>query len=110
MSRLSNHSPPSIDKLEADTNDQFSQGPESNTSESTGIIQNVSVQPTEQAGRHVGASNEHPRYEVSKKKKSFLELPLPLNEELLLTCISKVQNENTGKTTTIYEDNILGPV
>ncbi|KAK2766811.1 hypothetical protein FQN54_006125 [Arachnomyces sp. PD_36] len=59
-------------------------GPEStNTSESTGTIMGVSTQDTQQAGRNVQASQEHPRYEV--------------------------KNDNTGKSTTIYEDNILGP-
>ncbi|WEW61808.1 hypothetical protein PRK78_007304 [Emydomyces testavorans] len=56
-------------------------GPESNTSESTGIILSVSTEPTQQAGRNVAASEEDPRYEI--------------------------KNDNTGKTTTVYEKNIL---
>ncbi|PGH14945.1 hypothetical protein AJ80_05708 [Polytolypa hystricis UAMH7299] len=57
-------------------------GPESNTSESIGTIQSVLTEPGTQASRNVQASEEQPRYEV--------------------------ENQNTGKTTTIYEKNILG--
>ncbi|KAL2753260.1 hypothetical protein ACRALDRAFT_2110706 [Sodiomyces alcalophilus JCM 7366] len=57
-------------------------GPDSNTSESTGVIKDVLTQPGRQAERNVQASEEEPRYEI--------------------------ENNNTGKTTTIYESNILG--
>ncbi|KAB8248086.1 hypothetical protein BDV35DRAFT_391443 [Aspergillus flavus] len=59
------------------------QGPDSRTSESVGTIQSVLTEPGNQAGRHVDASEENPRYEI--------------------------ENQNTGKTTTVYERNILGP-
>ncbi|KAJ4404705.1 hypothetical protein N0V85_004816 [Neurospora sp. IMI 360204] len=58
-------------------------GPDSNTSESVGKIKDVLTKPGQQAGRNVNASPETPRYEI--------------------------QNLNTGKSTTIYEANILGP-
>ncbi|KAJ9152317.1 hypothetical protein NKR19_g4567 [Coniochaeta hoffmannii] len=57
-------------------------GPNSNTSESVGTIKGVLTEPGNQAGRNVNASEEQPRYEI--------------------------ENANTGKTTTIYEENILG--
>ncbi|KAK1774836.1 hypothetical protein QBC45DRAFT_423938 [Copromyces sp. CBS 386.78] len=57
-------------------------GPSSNTSESVGKIMDVLTEPGQQAGRNVNASPETPRYEI--------------------------QNLNTGKSTTIYEANILG--
>ncbi|KAK3387846.1 hypothetical protein B0H63DRAFT_471010 [Podospora didyma] len=57
-------------------------GRDSNTSESLGTIQDVLVEPGQQAGRNVNASKETPRYEI--------------------------QNLNTGKSTTVYESNILG--
>ncbi|KAK3944447.1 hypothetical protein QBC46DRAFT_374342 [Diplogelasinospora grovesii] len=57
-------------------------GPDSNTSESTGVIKGVLTEPGQQAGRNVQASEESPRYEI--------------------------ENSNTGKTSTIYEANILG--
>ncbi|ROT38437.1 hypothetical protein SODALDRAFT_339845 [Sodiomyces alkalinus F11] len=57
-------------------------GPESQTSESTGIIKDVLTEPGRQAQRNVQASEEEPRYEI--------------------------ENSNTGKTTTIFESNILG--
>ncbi|KAK4159694.1 hypothetical protein QBC43DRAFT_221458 [Cladorrhinum sp. PSN259] len=57
-------------------------GPESNTSESVGTIKDVLTEPGKQAGRNVNASMENPRYEI--------------------------ENLNTGKTSTIYERNILG--
>ncbi|KAL2018995.1 hypothetical protein VTK56DRAFT_10220 [Thermocarpiscus australiensis] len=57
-------------------------GPESKTSESVGKIMDVLTEPGQQAGRQVQASEENPRYEI--------------------------ENVNTGKTTTIYEANILG--
>ncbi|KAK4247261.1 hypothetical protein C7999DRAFT_41414 [Corynascus novoguineensis] len=58
-------------------------GPDSNTSESVGTVKGVLTEPGTQAGRNVSASEEQPRYEI--------------------------ENANTGKTTTIYEANILGP-
>ncbi|KAK3344551.1 hypothetical protein B0H65DRAFT_179675 [Neurospora tetraspora] len=57
-------------------------GPDSNTSESVGKIMDVLTEPGQQAGRNVNASPETPRYEI--------------------------QNLNTGKSTTIYEANIMG--
>ena len=57
-------------------------GPDSNTSESTGKITDVLTEPGVQAERNVQASEDRPRYEIV--------------------------NENTGKTTTVYEDNVLG--
>ncbi|RYP58079.1 hypothetical protein DL769_009111 [Monosporascus sp. CRB-8-3] len=56
----------------------------SNTSESTGVIRGVLTEPGMQAGRHVDASNNTPRYEI--------------------------ENSNTGKRSSVYEDNILGTV
>ncbi|KAI1116208.1 hypothetical protein F5Y14DRAFT_408538 [Nemania sp. NC0429] len=41
-----------------------STGPDSNTSESTGVIRNVLTEPGMQASRHVQASVDEPRYEV----------------------------------------------
>ncbi|RHZ48012.1 hypothetical protein CDV55_101429 [Aspergillus turcosus] len=58
-------------------------GPESKTSESVGVITEVSTQPTEMTGRHVAASEEEPRYTI--------------------------KNERTGKSAAIKEANILGP-
>ncbi|KAI0971776.1 hypothetical protein F4678DRAFT_479210 [Xylaria arbuscula] len=57
-------------------------GPDSNSSESTGVITNVLTEPGRQADRNVQASAREPRYEI--------------------------QNDNTGKMTSIYEANILG--
>ncbi|KAK4096361.1 hypothetical protein N658DRAFT_480762 [Parathielavia hyrcaniae] len=57
-------------------------GPDSKTSESTGTIKSCLTEPGRQAERNVQASEEQPRYEI--------------------------ENTNTGKTTTIYEANILG--
>ncbi|KAJ9320717.1 hypothetical protein DTO027B5_7834 [Paecilomyces variotii] len=57
-------------------------GPDSNTSESVGTIKSVLTEPGNQAGRNVDASEDDPRYEI--------------------------ENNNTGKTSTIYESNILG--
>ncbi|KAL1852263.1 hypothetical protein Plec18167_006078 [Paecilomyces lecythidis] len=57
-------------------------GPDSNTTESVGTIKSVLTEPGNQAGRNVDASQDDPRYEI--------------------------ENNNTGKTTTIYESNILG--
>ncbi|KAK7950969.1 uncharacterized protein PG986_006697 [Apiospora aurea] len=57
-------------------------GADSNTPESTGKILSVLTEPGQQAGLNVDASKENPRYEI--------------------------ENANTGKSTAIYEDNILG--
>ncbi|KAI1369126.1 hypothetical protein F5Y08DRAFT_352881 [Xylaria arbuscula] len=57
-------------------------GPGSNTSESTGRIMSVLTEPGVQADRNVQASASEPRYEI--------------------------QNDNTGKLTSVYEANILG--
>ncbi|KAI0393970.1 hypothetical protein F5Y17DRAFT_429916 [Xylariaceae sp. FL0594] len=57
-------------------------GRNSNTSESTGRITDVLTEPGQQADRNVQASSDEPRYEI--------------------------QNDNTGKLTSIYESNILG--
>ncbi|MCL6358405.1 DUF2945 domain-containing protein [Pectobacterium parmentieri] len=57
-------------------------GPDSNTSESVGVIRDVLTEPGRQADRNVNASEDDPRYEI--------------------------ENSNTGKLTTIYEKNILG--
>ncbi|KAI3336818.1 hypothetical protein HD806DRAFT_528406 [Xylariaceae sp. AK1471] len=57
-------------------------GRNSNTSESTGTITNVLTEPGTQADRNVQASADEPRYEI--------------------------QNDNTGKLTSVYESNILG--
>ncbi|OTB17968.1 hypothetical protein K445DRAFT_56327 [Daldinia sp. EC12] len=57
-------------------------GPDSNTSESTGKITDVITEPGVQADRNVQASSDEPRYEI--------------------------QNDNTGKVTSVYEKNILG--
>ncbi|KAK0723272.1 hypothetical protein B0T26DRAFT_750558 [Lasiosphaeria miniovina] len=56
-------------------------GRDSNTSESVGLIKDILTEPGQQAGRNVNASIDTPRYEI--------------------------ENLNTGKTTTIYESNIL---
>ncbi|KAI0166551.1 hypothetical protein GGR57DRAFT_447070 [Xylariaceae sp. FL1272] len=56
-------------------------GRASNTSESTGKITDVLTEPGTQADRNVNASADEPRYEI--------------------------QNDNTGKMTSIYESNIL---
>ncbi|KAH8731705.1 hypothetical protein GQ44DRAFT_603978 [Phaeosphaeriaceae sp. PMI808] len=58
-------------------------GPDSTTSESVGTIKSILTEPGNQAGRNVNASEEDPRYEI--------------------------ENTNTGKTTTVYEKNVLGP-
>ncbi|KAG2421173.1 hypothetical protein HFD88_000789 [Aspergillus terreus] len=57
-------------------------GPESHTSESVGTIKSVLTEPGVQADRQVQASEDQPRYEI--------------------------ENQNTGRLTTIYEKNILG--
>ncbi|KAB8258114.1 hypothetical protein BDV32DRAFT_151619 [Aspergillus pseudonomiae] len=55
-------------------------GPDSRTPESIGT---VLTEAGNQASLNVHASEENPRYEI--------------------------ENQNTGKTTTVYERNILGP-
>ncbi|KAM0433515.1 hypothetical protein ACHAPT_004395 [Fusarium lateritium] len=57
-------------------------GPDSNTPESTGTIKDVLTEPGVQADRNVQASSDNPRYEI--------------------------ENANTGKSTSVYEANILG--
>ncbi|GES62106.1 hypothetical protein ATEIFO6365_0005008200 [Aspergillus terreus] len=57
-------------------------GPESHTSESVGTIKSILTEPGIQAERQVQASEDQPRYEI--------------------------ENQNTGRLTTIYEKNILG--
>ncbi|KAG2414124.1 hypothetical protein HFD88_003315 [Aspergillus terreus] len=57
-------------------------GPDSRTSESLGTIRSVLTEPGSQADRRVNASDDQPRYEV--------------------------ENQSTGRVTTIYEKNILG--
>ncbi|KAL2166191.1 hypothetical protein VTG60DRAFT_3151 [Thermothelomyces hinnuleus] len=59
-------------------------GPDSRTPESVGTVKGVLTEPGNQAGRNVSASAEQPRYGI--------------------------ENANTGKTTTIYETNILSAV
>ncbi|KAL9115604.1 MAG: hypothetical protein Q9187_007242, partial [Circinaria calcarea] len=56
--------------------------PDSNSSESTGVIKEVATEPTNMTDRNVQASEDNPRYEI--------------------------ENSNTGKTSAIYESNILG--
>ncbi|KAL5603671.1 hypothetical protein FOVSG1_006421 [Fusarium oxysporum f. sp. vasinfectum] len=57
-------------------------GPDSQTSETVGVITDVLTETGIQADRNVQASPDSPRYEI--------------------------QNSNTGKVTTVYEANILG--
>ncbi|KAL4900856.1 hypothetical protein BDW74DRAFT_182441 [Aspergillus multicolor] len=57
-------------------------GRDSNTSKSTGTIKSVLTESGRQADRNVDASEDKPRYEI--------------------------ENSNTGKLTSVYEDNILG--
>ncbi|KAI9928974.1 hypothetical protein AWENTII_001359 [Aspergillus wentii] len=58
-------------------------GPESKTSESTGVIREVSTSPTQLTGRNVAASEDEPRYEI--------------------------ENLHTHKRSAIKESNIIGP-
>ncbi|KAF5857100.1 hypothetical protein ETB97_006279 [Aspergillus alliaceus] len=58
-------------------------GPDSRTPESIGTIRSVLTEPGAQASRNVDASEDNPRYEI--------------------------ENRKTGKTTSVYERNILGP-
>ncbi|KFY12900.1 hypothetical protein V491_06620 [Pseudogymnoascus sp. VKM F-3775] len=57
-------------------------GPNTQATESTGIITDVLTEPGQQANVNVNASAAHPRYEV--------------------------RNYNTGVTTSVFEDDILG--
>ncbi|KFY48558.1 hypothetical protein V495_01241 [Pseudogymnoascus sp. VKM F-4514 (FW-929)] len=57
-------------------------GPNSDTAESTGIITDILMEPGQQANMNVNASAAQPRYEI--------------------------QNYNTGNTTSVFEENILG--
>ncbi|KAI9676850.1 MAG: hypothetical protein M1817_006689 [Caeruleum heppii] len=57
-------------------------GPNSNTAESTGVVKKVLTQSGQATDRNVEASEESPRYEIA--------------------------NSNTGKTSAIKEENILG--
>ncbi|KAJ9633934.1 hypothetical protein H2199_009183 [Coniosporium tulheliwenetii] len=57
-------------------------GPDSNTSESTGTIKKVITEPGTLTDRNVDAGEDEPRYEI--------------------------ENTNTGKSSAIYEKNILG--
>ncbi|EAW09778.1 DUF2945 domain-containing protein [Aspergillus clavatus NRRL 1] len=58
-------------------------GPESHTSETVGVIREVSTKPTQLTGRNVAASEEEPRYEI--------------------------ENSHTHRRSAIKESNILGP-
>ncbi|KAJ5105824.1 hypothetical protein NUU61_003171 [Penicillium alfredii] len=58
-------------------------GPQSNTSESIGVIREVATKSTQLTGRNVEASADEPRYEI--------------------------ENEHTHKRSAIKESNILGP-
>ncbi|EPS30226.1 hypothetical protein POX_b02764 [Penicillium oxalicum] len=58
-------------------------GRESHTSESVGVIRDVSTHNTTMTGRMVEASQEEPRYEI--------------------------ENEHTRKRSAVKESNILGP-
>ncbi|KFY43194.1 hypothetical protein V494_02068 [Pseudogymnoascus sp. VKM F-4513 (FW-928)] len=57
-------------------------GPNCMTTESTGIITDILMERGQQANVNVNASAAHPRYEI--------------------------QNYNTGTTTSVFEDNIIG--
>ncbi|RYP66614.1 hypothetical protein DL770_008773 [Monosporascus sp. CRB-9-2] len=82
-------------------------GPDSNTSESTGKITDVLTEPGVQADRNVQASEDRPRYEVSRNPSS--RSYASSEHVFLLTGLrAQIVNDNTGKTTTVYEDNILG--
>ncbi|KAF3483187.1 uncharacterized protein GIQ15_02511 [Arthroderma uncinatum] len=59
-------------------------GPDSMTSDTIGTITGVLTHDGKQAGRNVAASDDEPRYEV--------------------------ENQNTGKLTSIKEANILQPL
>lgn len=88
-------------------------GPDSNTSESTGKITGVLTQPGVQADRNVQASREEPRYEVSLPPTylpTYDIVPCRIGEVPLADAWgnTKIQNDNTGKLTAVYEKNILG--
>lgn len=95
---------------------RIQKGPDSNTSESVGKIMDVLTEPGQQAGRNVNASPETPRYEVgcveSCLSSKYLRMDGPLDffwgGRPVLTLMVQIQNLNTGKSTTIYEANILG--
>ncbi|EFR00335.1 hypothetical protein MGYG_03337 [Nannizzia gypsea CBS 118893] len=59
-------------------------GRDSRTSDTIGTITNVLTHDGRQAGRNVTASDDEPRYEV--------------------------ENQNTGKLTSIKEENVLQPL
>ncbi|KAL2832557.1 hypothetical protein BDW59DRAFT_139419 [Aspergillus cavernicola] len=59
-------------------------GRDSNTSVSTGKVMSVLTEAGRQAERNVEATKDKPRYEI--------------------------ENSNTGKRTSVFEDNILGEV
>lgn len=60
----------------------------------------VLTEPGQQAGRNVNASEDSPRYEVCITGHQCLTSGA-LTE-------NQIENLNTGKTTTIYEANIIG--
>lgn len=76
-----------------------SQGPNNETSESTGIITDILTEPGRQANVSVTATAAQPRYEVSRFGHT------PIYHQLTHT---KIQNYNTGKTTSVFEENIIG--
>ncbi|KAJ5541455.1 hypothetical protein N7494_006531 [Penicillium frequentans] len=59
-------------------------GPDSNTSASVGVIREIATKPTNLTGRSVVASDEEPRYQVLRTKK-------------------------THKSSAVKEANIIGP-
>lgn len=77
------------------------QGPDSNTSESTGTIKKVLTEPDTVGDRHVNASDDDPRYEVSRTSFALVAIHLADHD-------NQIENANTGKTSAIYERNILG--
>ncbi|KAI1457090.1 hypothetical protein F4805DRAFT_458041 [Annulohypoxylon moriforme] len=84
-------------------------GPDSNTSESTGRITDVLTKPGVQADRNVQASADEPRYEArisSISSPYFSSYSFRGNYSLHWNL--SIQNDNTGKLTTVYEKNILG--
>ncbi|KAI1448274.1 hypothetical protein F5Y02DRAFT_415004 [Annulohypoxylon stygium] len=74
-------------------------GPGSNTSESTGRITDVLTKPGVQADRNVQASADEPRYEYNDRGADV---------NAIMRRNKQIQNDNTGKRTTVYEKNILG--
>ncbi|KAJ9654764.1 hypothetical protein H2201_008947 [Coniosporium apollinis] len=76
-------------------------GPDSNTSESTGTIKKVITEPGTLTDRNVDAGEDEPRYEVSRTLFAVVTLrPADLSDQ--------IENTNTGKSSAIYEKNILG--